>query len=178
MPNWCFNRLQVSVHKASKEGEQELNDFLLASKCLPDYYKNYGLTVEESNFYLSGTCPIPEKVFEDSKTDDCAVLNWMLQNWSCKTEVIDAAYDPQIEENEIVVGFYSAWTPPTNWMKNVSKKFPHLFFKLVYDEEGMEFYGDIYAFRGEAEQCYMSGLRPKSKVKSEEGETAVENVDD
>ena len=111
MPNWVYNSL--SVEGDAKE------------------FWDLSLTTPENEFTFAGV--VPEPVFENK--NEAGVLpdwyTWRVDNWGTKW---DAGHAEWIEENEII-NFSTAWSPPLEWLESAAKMFPNLIFHLSYEEE-------------------------------------------
>ena len=66
--------------------------------------------------------------------------DWCCANWGTKWGAYDVN-DWNVCENEAVVTFNTAWSPPTEFLINASKLYPHLQFKNTYCDEGGGFLG-------------------------------------
>lgn len=122
MPNDCLNSMTVG-------GTPEAVHQFKESLKLPD------IEGKESIFSFNQLVPIPEEEKNNS-------YNWCISNWGTKWE----PYDVQLSENnqEINIGFYTAWSPPEDWIRAACKKIPGLIINLRYEEMGMNLYGDIF----------------------------------
>jgi hypothetical protein len=123
MPNWCGNTLTITGNKASirKFREMAVGD---------------GTELSLNNFIPTPT---------DMLSSD-GWYGWRLENWGTKWDV-DASVIEE-DENHIDYRFDSAWSPPIEWLGEVSKQFPDLYFKLVYREDGCGFMGYIEVENG------------------------------
>ncbi len=68
--------------------------------------------------------------------------DWHCNYWGTKWDV-DAVEDDETDEECISLGFDSAWSPPTEWLKKVAKDYPSLEFLLEYEEGGCAFKGTL-----------------------------------
>ena len=118
MPNWCENCLQVI-------GEKE----------------------EVKRFYETGL------KLDDEKTETWSIepyyphpgewdCDWYEDNWGTKWDVDDPQWE--IGEDNFIVSFLSAWSPPVEWLKKVQSDYKDLYFKLSYIEPGDEYCGVAY----------------------------------
>ena len=114
MPNWCENTLEVWGD------EKELKEFKEK-------------TIKKDVFHMGELLPIPK-----DKKDDW--YNWNVTNYGTKWDDMEIDHLAGDDE-QLVVEFYSAWSPPSEFIENIYKKFPNLHFKLRYDEPGMAFFG-------------------------------------
>jgi hypothetical protein len=77
--------------------------------------------------------------------------SWNCSNWGTKWDISGNASITQNStdkpsENgdaEITYSFDTAWTPPTEWVYNVSRFYPEIEFELDYEEPGVDFAGRI-----------------------------------
>ena len=106
MPNWCDNTVYITHDDPKKI--QILVDAWKANKFFgtiypePDYNK---VEVRPTFPQIKGN--------NDPVKPESAWWDWRVQNWGTKWEITtDEAYI-DIHENEIRVGFSTAWSPPT-----------------------------------------------------------------
>jgi hypothetical protein len=66
--------------------------------------------------------------------------DWAVNNWGTKWSAYDVT-DWNVFENEAVVTFNTAWSPPTKFLINANKLYPNLQFKNTYCDEGGSFLG-------------------------------------
>jgi len=132
MPNWCGNTLKVIGD------EKDL--------------KKFTKKIKPKNF-LSSFIPIPKELENTTsprkgkkdlnlilkyKTDNW--YDWCRINWGTKWD-FEVEIDGDPEFNEIIISFDSAWSPPIEGLKNISKMYPNIIFFINYDEPGMGFKG-------------------------------------
>lgn len=72
--------------------------------------------------------------------------DWQTNNWGTKWDA--DAENEGYSEKELLYNFDTAWSPPTDWLEKVCEMFPKLEFTLNYEEGGMGFKGEAYAFEG------------------------------
>lgn len=127
IPNWCSNLLSVVgsdeqvaqfVEIIQSEGEDDL---------------------------LQRFVPLPNENLEDW-------YGWRIQNWGTKWDIpISDLYPPDDPEEyfchvpgitSVVYRFDTAWSPPIAAIETISQQYPDCLFMLVYDEPGMDFYGE------------------------------------
>ena len=161
MPNWCYNRMNVTGDRESlvklTEAITRKHDPSLAETTMG---------VEQVDYDLTILFPIPEPLairsvlFNTDSTDPehIALLaqyaeneakygnrdwySWCLDNWSTK-------WSPRIEEwdirdypdsaSEISAYYETAWSPADGLIREVSRQFPTLLFTVSSDEEGRSF---------------------------------------
>ena len=79
--------------------------------------------------------------------------DWCTRNWGTKWDVADASL---VDEGDdcLEYHFLSAWSPPVEWLRKVSRDYPRLSFLLRYEEESARFMGAAKAENGEVnDQC-------------------------
>ena len=160
MPNWCYNRMNVTGDRESlvklTEAITRKHDPSLAETTMG---------VEQVDYDLTILFPVPEPlairaVFLSTETDDpeyqellkkyeankaeyghTTWYDWCINNWSTK-------WSPRIEEwtindypngSEIYAYYETAWSPADGLICEVSKQFPTLLFTVSSDEEGRSF---------------------------------------
>lgn len=107
-------------------------------------------------FTLEKLVPTPKAYL---KKEDERWYDWRVKNWGTKWDVYpDSAsrddYDYETD-NEINIDFDTAWAPPLEWLKKVSKIFKKLIFVIHYKETGMGFEGIAKAVKGKLEDKYI-----------------------
>ena len=121
MPNWCDNTLEVWGD------EKELKEFKEK-------------TIKEDVFHMGEL--LPNTGNPDNQYD------FNVTNYGTKWD--DMEIDHIVgDEEQLQVMFMSAWSPPSEFIENIYKKFPKLHFKLKYDEPGMGFFGVTTAGDGD-----------------------------
>lgn len=160
MPNWCYNRMNVTGDRDSlvklTEAITRQYDPSLAETTMG---------VEQVDYDLSVLFPIPDELritamFFSTETDDpeyqellkkyeankekygyTTWYDWAIENWGTK-------WSPRIEEwtindysngSEIYAYYETAWSPADGLIREVSKQFPTLLFTVSSDEEGRSF---------------------------------------
>lgn len=136
MPNWCSNKLIVSGSAASIK---QFLDWLGEGKGL-----------------LSKINPTPEELterqspFNGTKEESAALVakygfdnwyDWNIANWGTKWDVNAQFEDYSINDEEVIIYFDSAWSPPQLVIAELAKKFENLSINHAYLEEAMCFVG-------------------------------------
>jgi hypothetical protein len=152
MPNWCNNRLQIKGTKEDllafvNDGMRIASTTQTSFDALPcNKYKEVTDLKEIDCFdkipfpYLSAWLPMPTEMVADNKSN---WYFWALGNWGSKWDV-DICYYTYNEslkgENDfsIVLGYETAWSPNNEWVRNVGKKYPNLYFELDAYEPGCQ----------------------------------------
>ena len=160
MPNWCYNRMNVTGDRDSlvklTEAISRKHDSSLAETTMG---------VEQVDYDLAVLFPIPDELritamFFSTETDDPEYqellkkyeankakyghntwYDWAIENWGAK-------WSPRIEEwtindfsngSEIYAYYETAWSPTDGLIREVSRQFPTLLFTVSSDEEGRSF---------------------------------------
>jgi hypothetical protein len=136
-----------------------LQDFLdIKGLSIEEYYTKHKSLVfddkgnacrEPADGMLEKFFPMPDKIEVKGNSVMPDWYNWRVSNWGTKWDV-DIHIDVE-DENELFGSFDSAWSPPVEWLKKVSKDFPKLHFILNYEESGV-------GFKGTFEICVEDGL--------------------
>ena len=112
MPNWCQN--VVYIDHDDKEKLNQIEEYL---------------SKDDEDGFFNLLVPYPGEWDYD----------WSVSNWGTKWN--GDIYDIKLNEGELVIGFCSAWSPPTYWLQKVARIFPDLHFELTYMETGIWFAG-------------------------------------
>lgn len=140
MPNWCENTLTVFG------AEKDLKKFVEEAKS-DEEPLSFAKTAPEPDYSqvkVKSTYPsITKKEFVDTEE---AWWDWRIQNWGTKWDLSEVQFEDYGDFVEY--SFMSAWSPPVEWLKIVSERYPKLEFKLKYDEPGMAFMGAARAEDG------------------------------
>jgi len=139
MPNWCECSLRIygnekeikKFKKGAKKGKQAVSLEKLYPE--PDYTK----------VKVKSTFPDLNKKFGNNKKyvdQKDAWWDWRIQNWGTKWDLCDVVIVDDLG-SEITFEFDTAWSPPVDAFKTISKKYPKLVFVLNYYEPGMGFEG-------------------------------------
>lgn len=155
MPNWVYNNVSVIGKKKSLE-EFRAKHFTSEEKDPVD-----GLQAREE-FDFETIIPMPENIFRGSvgekEREQYGVNNWYdwsIENWGTKW---NAGYTEFYGKEEIVpwgdeyvleFKFDTAWNLPIPIYKKLAEMYPHLSFRVSFDEEGQYFAGDIEIHKGD-----------------------------
>lgn len=147
VPNWCNNDLEITgkpkdLHKLIKQvttTEAEAGD----EACAFDFNK---------------VIPLP-----DNQKDDW--YEWRIENWGTKWQPSDVTFvssegttyssvdnlEPEVwESGQVIVTFQTAWSPPIQVIKQLSKDNPNVKIVHKFYEEGNCFYGTYIYRKGRA----------------------------
>jgi hypothetical protein len=83
---------------------------------------------------------MPQPVFEpnpDISGEDERWYTWRLENWGTKWDRYDYTVE-HVGQGGIVVKFTTAWSPPTKFFKYLVEKYPDIWLKCDWSEEGGE----------------------------------------
>lgn len=128
MPNHCWNYLEAP------EGDLSLiADYFSTAKReysdLPDAFLDFQKIL-----------PMPEELKDtESPKDTPNWYDWCCSNWGTKWN----SYDGIVSDNGI--GFNTAWAPPFPVIIELSKQIKKPL-RLIYDEPGMDFCGEFFAY--------------------------------
>lgn len=162
IPNWCNNDLTV------RGGTVDIKKFKEQAKGKDEESAKTDLSLnmlhpmpEELENTIS---PSQAETDEEKKRSKELIkkygasnwYDWKLNNWGTKWDVEATLVGDK--KNSLIYTFDSAWGPPLEWLKEVSKKFPTLTFKLHYSEGGMCFRGDARAKNGVLDDQYEEGV--------------------
>lgn len=149
MPNWCMNKLDVTGR------DIDLEEFRIAT------------SNKDGEFSFAALVPFPKEDDESSEVLDWR--SWTNTNWGTKWDIpADECTFSKYEDDILPTmtwEFSSAWAPPLPWLYQVSEKFPHLDFKLWFDEPGMSYSGCAVLRKGsvdkaeswESSNCFIMG---------------------
>jgi hypothetical protein len=146
MPNWCSNKLTITGPQADVQSFKEK----AAGRC--PWSKPEETEVEVLNFH--SLVPVPEEVLKAGY--EVAGYDWERANWGCKwgadeTTILDEG------GNCITYEFYTAWSPPIEFLQTVAVQYQQLQFILEYEEAGVGFKG-LAKFRGEIHEDHCISL--------------------
>lgn len=132
MPNWCENTLIVTG------SNDRVKQFIA---------ENIKQVDDDTIFNFNNLHPCPNE-------DDW--YNWRIANWGTKWEGV--IYDTKITDNELVIGFNSAWSPPEGWVRYVAENhYPDLHFHLSFLETGAGFCGVL---KGQGTEIFSNATKP------------------
>ena len=149
MPNHCNNKLRV-------EGTPyHIRNFARDHYRIPDGWGEDRFVKTTLDF--SASVPLPTD--RTLTTFNDVGYDWQIANWGTKWnayEVYPSTFPLVLEEVEdkgdLTFSFETAWSPPIEWLIQMSEKYPALTFSLMYDEPGMAFCGWLVAREGRWEQ--------------------------
>lgn len=151
MPNWCFNKLIVK----SNGCESEFQKFIAQGRTTEIIDGK-----EENVWRISNYIPAPERLLEENlyENEKKELINlygydnwydWSQFNWGTKWECDDQEFGSQVIDNDIFeTSFYSAWTPPIEFLIKTSILYPMLSFNLDFIEPGCNYAGTTYINNG------------------------------
>ena len=137
MPNWCYNKLEI---EGSVSDLKELNEIM------------------SEGFSLEKIAPTPKEYLVEGREDSEKQLTfvdgmekrgglpnwykWRTVNWGTKWDVTDHKHDNiKLEKTKkgYKTEFYSAWSPPMNALKTLSRRLKSLTTVIKYvDEQNFE----------------------------------------
>ena len=151
MPNWCYNKLIVK----SNGDKSSFRRFMDQGRKKETIEGEQNMVWRISNYF-----PTPEKLLQENlseiekqelKTmygfDDW--YEWRLFHWGTKWDCDDYGFESSTDEKSYyILDFDSAWSPPIEFLINVSLIYPTLSFQLEYIEPGNQFAGTTYINNG------------------------------
>lgn len=149
MPNWCQNELTIT---GEKDNVQKIKDIIDEFLQTPEDQRK-----PHQGLFLT-LIGLPEDVTEI--TDE----NWYSLNTSwlgTKWDIFPNSPTVDYMDGFLFTTFDTAWTPPSNFCKELAKKY-NVMVELMYMEEGNDFCGkQVYDVDGsveEEEYTYLEGL--------------------
>lgn len=169
MPNWCENTLKVTGNP------EQLKDFV--SKVI---------TIHEDGreeLTMNNLYPTPPELLEvgapasytgDPKDEEAKAefkkqleelvtkyghtdwYNWRVHNWGTKWD-IGECFITENSDEEVVISFDSAWSPPLTFFRYASEQYPELDFSILFSEPGQEYCGLYKVGRGGQDESVAEG---------------------
>ena len=156
MPNYCNNQLRVFGNDRQKFAEDVKTDDSLLSfaNLIPDPdFEN--ITDEE---YIGMFTEEEKRFFYEVKKD---WWHFRVIKWGTKWEPSDVIMDET--EINILYDFETAWSPPNQWLKTISKNYDCQFILNSW-EIGEDFYGCLVIRNGTIIKDFSSTIREKVKA--------------
>ena len=155
MPNHCHNRVtiwsedQATIENLKNlfEGEQVFGQLIpepdwantpLMSKDVQGIVYDRG-KVGELPQYVED--PWKRLIFKSSDRVDDRWYDWRLQNWDTKWDAYDVQVEGGFDDDEIIVEFNTAWSPPEAVCHALREQYPEATVQWFYDEPGCEIAG-------------------------------------
>ena len=125
MPNWCYNHIQV---------KGEPNDIKKISNIIEN------LKEEENNMLFQSLIGLPEGTDIAKYNDDWLDINvkWFGTKWDVRFDFVK-----EIKEDYILFSGYTAWSPPTNFCIELSKRY-NVQVEMYFEEPGWNFCGKYW----------------------------------
>lgn len=150
MPNWCDNTLIVTGKRdrlkefkslvAKKENDGDVMYFQGIIPCPEELEKSFsgwsGQKDEQEKIEKKQEELLKKYGFKDW-------YDWRIHNWGTKWN--GQLYDCTLDDDQLILSFSSAWSPPIEWLEKVAPKFPKLKFELTFMETGCFFAGKCVA---------------------------------
>lgn len=139
MPNWCTNKLEIG-------GDPNTHAFIRSE-----------LSGENGILDFSKIIPIPADLERKGLTDVQKASNkrkygysdwydFCCEKWGTKWNASNVEVHPDGS-----ISFQTAWSPPVPIIKELSKKYPNVSFRITYVDEGGSFIGFTDVVNGETE---------------------------
>ena len=146
MPNWCQNNLTITGPQADVRLLKEK----AVGRC--PWLRAEETEAEMLNFH--SLVPVPDEVLKAGY--EAAGEDWERENWGCKwgadqTRIVDEG------GTCIIYEFYTAWSPPIEFLQTLAVQWPALVFVLAYEEPGIGFKG-IAKFQGDIHEDHCISL--------------------
>ena len=148
MPNWCYNRVQLSDNGETSEQFDRLCKLLDGDNPFNEIYPRPDFTkIPNSKGELpkkevhkndKGEIVCETFNFPDGKNDD-RWYHWCIDNWGTKWDIDLAAAD--VEDDYAEFGFQTAWAPASGIFDKIKEDYPDVAISWFYDEPGMEIAG-------------------------------------
>jgi len=145
MPNWCSNKLTIT-------GPQAVVQAFKTKAVGHSPWEKPEKPPDVLNFH--SLVPVPKEVLKAGY--ESAGYDWEMANWGCKW----GASGPGILDEwggRVEYEFYTAWSPPIEFLQKVAVQWPALVFVLVYEEPGVAFRG-LAKFQGEIHEDHCISL--------------------
>ena len=149
MPNWCYNRVQLSDNGETSEQFDRLCKILDGDNPFntiyprPDFSKipnNKGeLPKKEVRKNDKGEIVWETFNFSDGKNDD-RWYHWCINNWGTKWDMCDKS-TAEVDEGWAEFGFNTAWAPASGIFDKIKEDYPDVGISWFYDEPGCEIAG-------------------------------------
>ncbi|MDY6957922.1 MAG: hypothetical protein SVK08_02070 [Halobacteriota archaeon] len=116
MPNWCGNYVNIT-------GPEDILSFLV------DAFHDGRL--------LASIVPEP-----DPRPENFDWYNWRIQNWGTKWDVSPKSGRIILhDKGQLIMRFDTAWTPPTDALFALHKKYPKVSYTIYYCDLDMDDHG-------------------------------------
>ena len=166
MPNWCSNGMEL---KGDKYHRQEFVD------------KNKGYSMWDTtkvneyhalSFHASVPCLKKHIKAHQKSTSDNGWYGWCNKNWGTKWEAIES--EVYHSDNGTSYSFETAWGSPVEYVKKVSRMYPHIEFHVTWAEEGG--CGGTYMYQGG--ECFYDTQMTTKQWRDYQGYDDEEDYDD
>ncbi|MDF7824105.1 hypothetical protein P4B35_08785 [Pontiellaceae bacterium B12227] len=126
MPNWVGNTLYVTGHEKARRAFRR-------QAC--GTYTDAKGKVRKSDFMFARFFPPPPEdilkgLYVLEKDGWPVDMKWQADNWGCKWDVHDCSKLIRVTKSSLVYGFSTAWSPPWEFFRRLSKQYPYLHFSL------------------------------------------------
>ena len=149
MPNWCYNRVQLSDNGETSEQFDRLCKLLDGDNPFneiyprPDFSKipNEKGELPKKEVHKNDEGEIVWETFNFSDgTNDDRWYHWCIDNWGTKWDMCDKS-TAEVDEGYAEFGFNTAWGPASGIYEKITEDFPDVGISWFYDEPGMEIAG-------------------------------------
>lgn len=156
MPNWCSNFLEVSGTDFQKFCQDvKCNDSEFSLKSLIPIPETYGLSFDHLKNILT-TQQLNECCFNNKGEDDW--YEFCCSRWGTKWDVSELSFDEY--DDSINYSFDTAWSPPEEWLINISQRYECIF-ELTSYEEGCDFWFHLIIENGNIKKRETMSIKEK-----------------
>lgn len=164
MPNWCNNDLTV---RGNPEYLKKLSD-AAAEGTLFQFIKPMPEALRDT---VKGSGEEKQEVFVDGVNN---WYDWCVNNWSTKWDNSEAYSNELVSDDELVLSFDTAWSPPIGVYEALLDKDEVEEVYATYYESGMDFAG----IWDNGDDQFMEDLTQYFRVTPEgEGDSLAEEID-
>jgi len=135
MPNWCSNTLIVSGLDIDnfRDDVKDENTDLTFSSLIP--YPDFEGTKLDDLVYILSENQMKQCLFSSKGNFDW--YSYCCDKWGTKWDANEIEFEQ--EDEQLIYHFSTAWSPPVEWVKSVSKWYRSTF-ELTGIEEGCDFW--------------------------------------
>lgn len=153
MPNWCENRVTImtetaeemaALRQAVTEGDNvfSLNAILPRPEILNRVIAPMRRDEDGRILLEGGIAATDEEAAEIEAAGGNDWYAWSVDNWGTKWNTsADQVSIDDIEDNQVVYHFDTAWCPPERAIEELRRRFPDADINAFYDEPGMQMAG-------------------------------------
>ena len=145
MPNWCYNRVQLSDNGETSEQFDRLCKILDGDNPFnaiypqPDWKNtpNEKGELPKKEVHKNTDGEIVWETYNFSDGNDDRWYHWCIDNWGTKWDMCQKS-TAEVDEGWAEFGFNTAWAPASGIYDKIVEDFPDVGISWFYDEPGME----------------------------------------